>query len=74
MADLDLALTEWQVKKAQLLAHSLKGASANVAAPKLQSSFIKLEESIKDGDRDNALRLYEICSDQLVLWQQVARI
>lgn len=72
MSDLEIALTDWQVKEAARLAHSLKGASANVAAGRLNSSFVKLEEALHGNNQDEALRMYKICTEQLVVWQKAA--
>ncbi|MCX7823678.1 MAG: Hpt domain-containing protein [Syntrophobacterales bacterium] len=44
------ALKEGRLQDAVRYAHSIKGASSNVSAERLQALALKMEESLKNGD------------------------
>ena len=57
---LNEAVKNKEYEKIKSLAHSLKGASGNISAKKLQASFLKIEELGKTQDLSNA---WEILSE-----------
>ena len=54
LSDLEAALTEGDLKKAQDAAHTIKGVSANLSLPELFKQCLELETQIKAGKVDPA--------------------